>query len=50
MIIRQLQQDNPAQMQNVYSRLAEVILAQILSGNTKESEMIRNEIANIRKP
>ena len=43
--IRQLQRDNPAQMQNVYSRLAEVILAQILSGNTKESEMIRNEIA-----
>ena len=37
--------NNPAQMQNYYGRLAEVVLAQILTGTTKESETIRNEMA-----
>ena len=37
--------NNPAQMQNYYSRLADVVLLQIMAGKTKESDVIRHEFA-----
>ena len=37
--------NNPAQMQNYYSRLADVVLLQIMAGKTKESDVIRHELA-----